>query len=157
GVWAVGINPLSGNESALRALKDADIVIDTVFLLWSKEQLEIQAANTRMLMVVEPRTTLAQMFPTADQRRRVEARGELLRNARTLRVTNAAGTDVLYELGQVPVMEVYGYTDTPGRWDHWPSGFVLTGAGEGGVSGTVVVDAGDIIVAPFGRYVAEKI
>jgi 2,5-dihydroxypyridine 5,6-dioxygenase len=34
---------------------------------------------------------------------------------------------------------------------------VLTGAGEGGVAGTVVVDAGDIIVAPFGRYVAEKI
>jgi 2,5-dihydroxypyridine 5,6-dioxygenase len=157
GVWAVGINPLSGNESALQALKDADLVIDTVFLLWSKEQLEIQAANTRMLMVVEPRTTLVRMFPTADQRRRVEASGELLRNAKTLRMTNAAGTDVTYELGHLPVMEVYGYTDIAGRWDHWPSGFVLTGASEVGVSGRVVVDAGDIIVAPFGRYVAEKV
>lgn len=157
GVWAVGINPLAGNESALRALKDADLVIDTVFLLWSKEQLEIQAANTRMLMVVEPRALLARMFPTVDQRRRVEVSGELLRNARTLRMTNSAGTDVVYELGHYPVMEVYGYTDTPGRWDHWPSGFVLTGAGDELVSGKVVVDAGDIIVAPFGRYVAERI
>ncbi|HTX07384.1 MAG TPA: 2,5-dihydroxypyridine 5,6-dioxygenase [Solirubrobacteraceae bacterium] len=158
GVWAVGINPLAGNESALRALKDADLVIDTVFLLWSHEQLEIQAAGTRMLMVIEPRSVLARMFPTADQRRRVEASGELLRKARTLRMTNTAGTDVVYELGDCPVMETYGYTDTPGRWDHWPTGFVLTGAGTpSGVSGRVVVDAGDIIVAPFGRYVADPI
>jgi 2,5-dihydroxypyridine 5,6-dioxygenase len=157
GVWAVGINPLAGNESALRALKDADLIIDTVFLLWSKEQLEIQAAGTRMLMVIEPRATLTRMFPTADQRRRVEASAELLRNAQALRMTNAAGTDVTYELGRYGVMEVYGYTDTPGRWDHWPAGFVLTGAGDELVSGKVVVDAGDIIVAPFGRYLTERI
>lgn len=157
GVWAVGINPLAGNESALRALKDADLVIDTVFLLWSKEQLEIQAADTRMLMVVEPQTRLARMFPTTDQRRRVEVSAELLRGARTLRMTNAAGTDVTYELGHYPVIEAYGYTDTAGRWDHWPSGFVLTGAGDELVSGKVVVDAGDIIVAPFGRYVSEPV
>ncbi len=157
GVWAVGLNPLTGNELAIETLKQADLVVDLVFLLHSKEQVEIQAAGTRMLLVMEPPETLARLFPTADQRRRVEASEELLAGAKTLRVTSPGGTDVTYSLGAYPIMTQYGYTDTPGRWDHWPSTFLFTNGHDDGVEGRVVVDCGDIVVAPFLRYVESPI
>jgi hypothetical protein len=73
---------------------------------------------------VEPVDNLARRFPSPDLRRRVEAGEELLGKASTLRFTNAHGTDVICDLGAYPVITEYGYTDTPGRWDHWPAGFL---------------------------------
>jgi len=96
------------------------------------------------------------MRPTPDLRRRVEAAQELLQGASTLRFTNPAGTDVTYRLGAYPVMTQYGYTDTPGRWDHWPSGFVFTGGADDGVDGTVVIAPGDILL-PFKDYVRDPV
>src|SRR5262245_18090096 len=120
---AVGQTALAGNRSAIEALKRADLVIDLMFLLFSKEQLEIQAAGTRVLLVAEPFEVLARLFPTRDLRERVEAGAARLARAKQLRFTNPAGTDVTYELGQYPLLTEYGFSDTPGRWDHWPGGF----------------------------------
>ncbi len=148
----VGVNALGANRQAMATLKDADMVVDLMLLLFSAEQLEIQHAGTRMLMVVEPFDVLKRLFPTPDIRRRVEAGERRMRAARTLRFTNRAGTDVTYELapadGPAPsgVLTEYGYTDTPGRWDHWPSGFLATTGTVTGVNGRVVMDAGDILL-----------
>jgi 2,5-dihydroxypyridine 5,6-dioxygenase len=155
GTWGVGKTPLEGNRAAVEALKQASLVVDLVFLLFSAEQTEIQQSGTRILTCLEPVDNLERMFPTQDQRRRVELSGELLSAARTMRITNKAGTDVVYQLGQYPVITEYGYTDIAGRWDHWPSGFLYTGGADAGVDGTVVLDRGDIIVTPFKRYVLE--
>jgi 2,5-dihydroxypyridine 5,6-dioxygenase len=157
GAWTVGATPLAGNRPAMDALKQADLVIDLMFLLFSKEQIEIQEAGARMLLCVEPIDNLARLFPTLDQRRRVETSEELIGKAKTFRFTNKAGTDVVYQLGPYGVMTEYGYTDTPGRWDHWPAGFLFTGGADDGVDGTVVVDRGDIIVTPFKKYVEDPI
>jgi 2,5-dihydroxypyridine 5,6-dioxygenase len=156
-VWTIGHTQLAANRPAIEALKQADIVIDLMFLLFSPEQAEIQASGTRMLLVVEPMDVLARVFPTADQRARVEASEQLLATASSLRVTSAAGTDVTYRLGQYPVMTEYGFTDTPGRWDHWPSGFLFTNGEDGGVDGRVVLAPGDVIVAPFRCYVEDRV
>jgi 2,5-dihydroxypyridine 5,6-dioxygenase len=157
GAWTVGTTPLGDNRPAIEALKQADIVVDLMFLLFSREQIKIQEAGARMLLCVEPIDNLARLFPTADQRRRVEASEEILRKARTLRFTNRAGTDVVYQLGAYPVMTEYGYTDMAGRWDHWPAGFLFTGGADDGVDGTVVLDRGDIIITPFKKYVEEPV
>jgi 2,5-dihydroxypyridine 5,6-dioxygenase len=156
-VWTVGKTQLASNRPAVEALMAADLVVDLMFLLFSAEQLEVQASGTRILLVVEPVDVLARLFPTRDQRRRVEASEELLARARSLRVTSPAGTDVTYRLGQYPVMTEYGYTDTPGRWDHWPSGFLFTNGNDGGVEGTVVLSPGDIVIAPFRVYVTDRV
>jgi 2,5-dihydroxypyridine 5,6-dioxygenase len=156
-VWAVGVNPLRGNESAITALKEADLVIDLVFLLWSQEQLDIQAGGTRMLLAIEPPDAMARMFPTLDHRRRVEASEEMILKASSMRVTSRAGTDVVYKLGTCPVIGEYGYTATPGRWDCFPSGFVFTGGTDDGVDGRVVVDVGDVVVAPWNAFVRTPI
>jgi 2,5-dihydroxypyridine 5,6-dioxygenase len=157
GAWTVGVTPLAGNDAAMDSLKRADLVIDLMFLLFSKEQLEIQEAGARMLLCVEPIDNLVRLFPTADQRRRVEVSEQLLAKAKTLRFTNKAGSDVVYRLGDYPVMTEYGYTDEPGRWDHWPAGFLFTGGADDGVDGTVVVDRGDIIITPFKKFVDDPV
>ena len=69
----VGQNALAGNRPAIEALKSADLIVDLIFLLFSKEQLEIQAADTRILLVVEPFEVLSRLFPTQALRDRVEA------------------------------------------------------------------------------------
>jgi 2,5-dihydroxypyridine 5,6-dioxygenase len=131
-------------------------MIDTIFLLFSKEQLEIQAAGTRILLCLEPLDLLHRLFPLPVIRERVEVGEELLNNAKALRFTNEAGTDVTYQLGVYPVVTQYGYTDTPGRWDHWPSGFVFTGGADDGVDGKVVIAPGDILL-PHKMYVQSAI
>lgn len=151
-----GQTPIAGNRPVIDALKAADLVIDLMLLLFSEEQNEITAAGARMLLVVEPLEVLTRLFPTADLRRRVESGGQRLAGAKELRITSAAGTDVTYSLGAFPVVTEYGYTDEPGRWDHWPSGFMFTGAHPDGVDGTVVLAPGDIMCA-FRRYVENPI
>ena len=151
-VTAIGVNPLGKDAAAMATLKEADMVIDLMLLLFSPEQLEIQAAGTRMLLVVEPFEILKRLFPSEDLRRRVEAGERRLQDGKVLRFTNRAGTDVRYELARLNgpppanVLTEYGYTDTPGRWDHWPSGFLASMGTASGVEGKVVMDVGDMIL-----------
>jgi len=156
-VSQVGINPLRGNQGAIDALKHADMVVDLVFLLWSKEQHEIQDAGARILTVIEEIALLKQMFPTQAQRERCEVSAELLRKARSMRITSRAGTDITYELGKYGVVDEYGFNDKPGRWDAWPAGFVFTAGAENGINGRVVIDRGDIFAMPFRGYVQTPV
>lgn len=155
-VGVQGRHPLVGNELAMRTLKSAHLVIDMVGLLFSREQAEIQAAGARILRVMEPFHVLKQMFPTEDLARRVECAKGLLEKARRLRFTSDGGTDIVYKLGQYPVISEYGYTREPGRWDHFPSGFAFTQGDDGGVDGTVVLQPGDILCA-FKQYVQTPV
>lgn len=151
-----GLHALTGNQPAIDTLKRADLVIDLLGLLFSAEQAEIQAAGARILRVMEPFHILKQMFPTEDLRRRTELSRTMLQSAKKMRITSPGGTDVTYGLSQYPVISEYGYTDEPGRWDHWPSGFAFTQATDGEVEGTVVLRAGDILCA-FKRYVQSPV
>lgn len=155
-VGVQGRHPIVGNELAMRTLKSADMVIDMLGLLFSREQNEIQAAGVRILRVMEPLHVIKAMFPTEDLRRRVERAKAMLEQARELRFTSDAGTDIRYQLGQYPVMSEYGYTDEPGRWDHLPSGFAFTQGNDGEIDGTVVLQPGDILCA-FKQYVQSRV
>jgi 2,5-dihydroxypyridine 5,6-dioxygenase len=147
---------LTGNAAALDTLKVADIVIDFVGLLWSAEQKQIQEAGTRILMSRESPEVIRRMFPTEQLRGRVEAGEKMLKAARELRITSAAGTDIRYKLGQYPIITQYGYTDQPGRWDNLPGGFLYTGGCDGDIEGVVVLHTGDLIF-PFKRYLSNPI
>lgn len=156
GAWVVGDSVLAKSREAVDALKAADLVIDLVFLLFGKEQFEIQDAGTRILSVVEPAPLLARLFPTRELRDRTEAAAEILGKAQQMRITSPHGTDVTYELGMYPVLSEYGFTDIAGRWDHWPSGFTFTGGTDSGVNGTFVLAPGDVLL-PFNSYVRDPI
>lgn len=155
-VGVQGRHPLVGNTLALATLKAASLVIDMVGLLFSREQAEIQAAGARILRVMEPFHVLKQMFPTADLQRRVDLAKTLLESAKQLRFTSDAGTDMVYKLGQYPVISEYGFTAEAGRWDHFPSGFSFTQGNDGEVDGVVVLQPGDILCA-FKQYVQTPV
>jgi 2,5-dihydroxypyridine 5,6-dioxygenase len=156
GAWAVGQTGLAGNPDAVEALKKADMVVDLIFLLFSPEQMAIQAAGARVLTAVEPAPLLARLQPTKELRDRVETAAEILRSAKTMRITSKHGTDVTYKIGMYPTVDEYGYTDTPGRWDHWPAAFVFTGGADDGVNGQIVLAPGDVLL-PFNTYVREPV
>ncbi|MBB6350558.1 leucyl aminopeptidase [Nonomuraea muscovyensis] len=156
GAWAVGQSELAGNPQAVEALKQADMLVDLKFLLFSKEQFAIQDAGTRILTAVEPAPLLARLMPTPELRERVEVGAELLSKAGSMRITSPGGTDVTYRLGVYPTMSEYGYTDQPGRWDHWPAAFVFTGGADDGVDGTIVLSPGDVLL-PFNTYVQTPV
>lgn len=154
--WAVGETGLAANPDAVTALKQADMVVDLIFLLFSPEQMAIQAAGARVLTAVEPPELLARLMPTKQLRERVEIAGELLAKAKTMRITSAHGTDVTYRIGMYPTITEYGCTDAPGRWDHWPATFVFTGGADDGVDGQIVLAPGDVLL-PFNTYVREPV
>jgi len=156
GAWAVGDSGLGSNPVAVEALKQSHMLLDLTFLLFSKEQFEIQNADTRILTVVEPAPLLSRLMPTRELRERVEVGADLLSKAQTMRITSPGGTDVTYRLGVYPTLSEYGYNDTPGRWDHWPAAFVFTGGADDGVDGTIVLSPGDVLL-PFNTYVQSPV
>ncbi|HVR54338.1 MAG TPA: 2,5-dihydroxypyridine 5,6-dioxygenase [Pseudorhodoferax sp.] len=142
----LGETPLTGNPAAIAALKASDLVLDLMTLLFSPEQIDILESGTKILLAVEPPEVLVRTVPTEADRARVLAASTKLRKAKTMHVMSEAGTDVTFQLGEFPTICEYGFVDEPGRWDHWPSGFLFTFANEGGSKGTIVVDTGDIVL-----------
>lgn len=152
----VGVTAVTGQKLAMETLKKADLVIDLMLLLHSPEQVEILNSGARMVLVLEPPQVFEERPPTEELRKKVEAGGELLKTARKLRVTSAAGTELEMDLGDYPVITQYGFSDTPGRWDHWPSAFLYTWPNEGSTNGRVVLNKDDFIW-PLHHYVETPI
>jgi 2,5-dihydroxypyridine 5,6-dioxygenase len=152
----LGTTPLTGNRAAIAALKESDLVLDLMTLLFSPEQHEILASGTKILLAVEPPEVLVRMVPTEADRTRVLAAQQRLSAAREMHVVSAAGTDLRCPMGEFPAIAEYGFVDEPGRWDHWPSGFALTWPDEGGANGQIVIDQGDILL-PQKSYVSSPI
>lgn len=151
----VGHTALTDHPAAQKALMAADLVVDTMMLLHSPEQEAILKSGTRILLAVEPPEMLARMLPSMEDKRRVEAAAEVFRKASTFKVKSASGTDFTAQLGQYPVVTEYGFADEPGRWDHWPSGFLFSWPNEGTAEGKLVLDIGDILL-PFKTYIRDK-
>ncbi|NDZ17924.1 2,5-dihydroxypyridine 5,6-dioxygenase [Variovorax sp. WS11] len=152
----LGTTPLTGNRAAIAALKASDLVLDLMTLLFSPEQHDILGSGTKILLAVEPPEVLVRMVPTEADRSRVTAAAQRVGRAKEMHVVSGAGTDLRCPLGQFPAISEYGFVDEPGRWDHWPSGFVLTFPDEGGASGRIVIDRGDILL-PQKSYASERI
>ncbi len=152
----LGETPLTGNPAAMAAMKNSDLVIDLMLLLFSPEQMEILESGTKILLAVEPPEVLVRTVPTEADRTRVLAASQLLKRAKKMHVTSPAGTDVTFKIGDFPTICEYAFCEEPGRWDHWPSGFLFTFANEGGSDGTIVIDRGDILL-PQKNYVADRI
>ncbi len=152
----LGTTPLTGNTAAIAMLKASNLVLDLMTLLFSPEQHEILSSGTRILLAVEPPEVLCRLVPTLADRQRVTAASRRIEAAREMHITSKAGTDLRCTLGEFPAICEYGFVDQPGRWDHWPSGFVLTWPNEGQSNGVVVLDRGDILL-PLKEYVNDPI
>ena len=152
-----GANPLGDNADALTICKDADMVVDLFVASFSAEEAAIKQAGTRILLVCEEIDTLERLLPTPELKARTEASVDRLRTAKSFRFTNALGTDISYTFGASykPLSE-YGYTDEPGRWDHWPGGLAAHCPEDKTVNGRVIMAEGDIIY-PSMEFVRQPI
>lgn len=152
----LGTTPITNNPAAIAALKASDLVLDLMTLLFSPEQGEILASGTKILLAVEPPEILVRCLPSLQDKTRVLRAAKQIEQAKTMRIQSEAGTNLICPIGDFPAISEYGFVDEPGRWDHWPSGFVLTWPNEGGATGKIVIDKGDILL-PQKKYVAEPI
>lgn len=150
---------IQSDAAARGALEGADVVIDMTAegLIHTKARSLTLEQGARMLSCWEAPTILEQMFPREDLRERVEHAEQMVKNASEMRVTSEHGTDVRVEVGDdPPTVAQYGYTDEPGRWDHFVSGFIAFYPVDGSQEGRIVLGPGDVIL-PLRRYVDSPI
>lgn len=144
----------------LAAAGECDMVVDVTVggLIHSDVRTRITGAGRRMLFVAEPPEVLERLESTCEIRARVEQGRELLRAGRTLSVTSAAGTNLTADISgdDLPITCQWGYVDEPGRWDHWPSGFIACFPKDRSAQGTIVLQPGDALI-PWQRYVRDTV
>ena len=99
-----------------------------------------------MLMVHDPPEVLERLFPSVEDKERVERGVERYKQTKRIRTESDAGSDLWLDKTDQPVFMQCGYTDQPGRWDHWPSAFQYTMPTEG--KGDGVLEPGDIWYPP---------
>src|ERR1700759_5674685 len=147
----------AATETVQRALSLADLVVDVSGGgLFHAGQDEILASGTRILRAREPMRRLEALFPVAEVTDHARRSGELLAASQTLRFTSPSGTDLLVNTAGRPVTVQYGYTDTPGRWDHFGTALAALAPAEGEGDGVYVLAPGEVVLLTptVGRYVS---
>ena len=144
----------------LAAAAECDFVVDVTVggLIHSDVRVRITGNGKRMLFVAEPNDVLERLQGSHDLRASVEAGGRKLKAGSTLQVTSKAGTDLTADISgeDLPITHQWGYVDEPGRWDHWPSGFVACFPRDRSAEGTIVLQPGDGLI-PWQRYVRDEV
>ncbi len=140
--WAI-----QGNRAVIEALKLVEVIVDCTVegLIHAPEWPVIEAAGTRLLVIAnENPEILERTEPKAEDAARVQIGIQMLREAREMRVTSAAGTDLTVNLIDAPCGGTPGFGTHPGAVAHWPGGLCLAFPGNGAVNGRVVMDVGDM-------------
>lgn len=119
----------------------------------------VQSGGARILRVREPASVLARLFPDEGVCERVEQGARLLRPAREVRVTSAAGSDLRIARGERPVLRQHGFAAERGDWDHWGTALTTYSPPEHEADGVLVLAPGDIffLTAVIGVYVRDPI
>ncbi len=140
-------------DHVVEAWKEADMVIGISGIQWLYSEAHNQAleSGTRTLMVHENPENLKRLFPKREIAERCERGAELITEGKELMVTSEHGTDFTASLEGVYGETQYGFSDIPGRWDHWPSGMVACNPVPGTSEGKLVFAPGDMCL-PMGLY-----
>jgi 2,5-dihydroxypyridine 5,6-dioxygenase len=150
---------IQGLDPVIHALAATEFIADITVegLLHAAELPQILAGGARVLMVSnEHPEVLERCMPDAALELRVKAGMKLLKNARQMHVTSAAGTDLRISLDGARVGGGWGYTARPGTISHWPGGLCLAFPAGGSVNGRLVLDEGDVNLT-FKRYLEKPV
>ena len=141
-------NAIQMSRSVIGALATSDMVIDITVegLLHSRELPEIiKPGKTRVLFISnEHPEILERLMPTPELRNRVLRGLDMLRKAKTMRVTSEAGTDVTVHVAGAPSGGAKGVAARAGEVDHIPPGLIACFPGANAINGTIVLDRGDM-------------
>ena len=151
------------SEPVTKSLKLASIVVDMTQIpgshspwLYSKSHNQVLAAGVKTLMVFQPQESLRRLFPDPASTKRVRAGAAFFDDVKTIRLKSDAGTDLTCSKeGRMGGFQ-QGFSDEPGRWDHWPSAQVACAPVEGTANGRLVLNTGDWVVN-FGRMISQPV
>jgi 2,5-dihydroxypyridine 5,6-dioxygenase len=144
----------------LAAAGECDFVVDVTVggLIHSDVRTRITGNGKRMLFVAEPAGVLDRLMGSAALREKVETASRFLKQGSIMHVSSEAGTDLRYDISDenLPITCQWGYVDEPGRWDHWPSGFVACFPKDRSANGLIVLQPGDVII-PWQRMLQNRV
>ncbi len=146
-------------QPVVAALAGSGFVVDCTVegLQHAVELPQILKGGARVLVVSnEHPEILERTMPKAEDEATVREAMRRLKAAREMRVTSAAGTDLVVGLAGARVGGVWGFTSKPGTLTHWPAGLVLAFPAAGTVSGRLVLAPGDVNLT-FKRYLTDAV
>lgn len=150
---------LQGLAPALQALAASTFVADCTLegLMHAADLPAILQGGARVLYISnEHPEVLERLAPSSADEQKVRAGMRRLRDAKLMKVTSAAGTDLMIRVTGARVGGVWGYTEKPGTLSHWPGGLCLCFPCAGSVNGTLVVARGDLNLT-FKRYAESPV
>jgi len=113
------------NRAAIEAMKQCEIVVDCTVegMIHSPEWPEIDSAGARILVITnEHPEILERTEPFAELGPKVDLGVQMISDAKEMRVTSKAGTDLIVDLTDAPCGGTAGFGTTPGHVAHWPGG-----------------------------------
>ena len=150
---------LTGQGAAVRALQDADVVIDLTVegLMHAPETASILQSGARIMNIShEHPAVLARLAPCDDLKTYAKAAVKQIRAAQVMTVQSNAGTDLRVNMQGAATVGVWGWTDRPGTLAHWPGGIIVSFPKPGSVNGQIVFQPGDINLT-FKRYFESRV
>lgn len=152
-------NAIAGMRPVVAALKEVEVVVDVTVegLIHAEEWPEVEAAGARLFTICnEHPEILERTEPQAELGPKVAHGIAMLNDADEMRVTSAAGTDLVIDLRGAPCGGTPGFSTTPGGVAHWPGGLCLAFPGRNTTHGTVVMAPGDMNLT-FKSYLRDPI
>lgn len=150
---------LQGLAPVLQALAASTFVADCTLegLMHAADLPAILQGGARVLYISnEHPEVLERLAPSSADEQKVRAGMRRLNDAKLMKVTSAAGTDLAIRVTGARVGGVWGYTEKPGTLSHWPGGLCLCFPRAGSVNGTLVVARGDLNLT-FKRYAESPV
>src|SRR5213595_2878787 len=150
---------IGGLAPVIGALGAAGFVVDCTIegLMHAPETPAILKAGARILVISnEHPEALERLAPDDALEARVRAAVKMLRAAKRMTVSSAAGTKLDIDMDGAPTVGIWGWTEKPGTLAHWPGGIVVSFPKAGSVNGTLVLDRGDVNLT-FKRYLESPV
>ncbi len=144
---------------AINALAGSTFVADCTVegLMHAAELPAILKGGARVLYISnEHPDVLERLAPSPADEQQVRAGMRQLREAKGMRVTSPAGTNLEIRIEGARVGGVWGYTEKPGTLSHWPGGLCLCFPKSKSVNGRLVMAPGDLNLT-FKKYLENKI
>ncbi len=152
-------NAIQGKRHVVEALKNVELIADITVegLIHAEEWPEIEEAGVRLFTICnEHPEILERTEPQAVLGPKVDLGIDMLRAASEMRVTSAAGTDLIIDIRDAPCGGTPGFTTSPGGVAHWPGGLCLCFPGKNTINGTIVMAPGDMNLT-FKTYLQNTI
>jgi 2,5-dihydroxypyridine 5,6-dioxygenase len=150
---------LQGLPPVIAACAASTMVVDLTVegMLHAPELAAILEGGARLLMVSnEHPEALERLTPDPAQEPKVKAGYRMLRDAKEMRVTSPAGTDLAVDVDGALTAGIWGWCTKPGSVAHWPGGLVLCFPKAGTVNGRLVLAPGDANLT-FKRYLETPV